>query len=109
MTAPNRRSFLQLLGLWAFNGVLLVTLLGLTLWAAGALYFMLPLKEIRGFSAAVYVIAILSLLMAIRPLWKGAIAVLGLFFGVLAWTLTIHPSKRRALGTRRRADGLGGN
>jgi hypothetical protein len=92
MTAPNRRSFLQLLGLWGFNGVLLVTLLGLTLWAAGALYFMLPLKEIRGFSAAVYVIAVLGLLMAIRPLWKGAIVVLGLFFLVLAWTLTIHPS-----------------
>jgi hypothetical protein len=62
MTAPNRRSFLQLLGLWAFNGVLLVTLLGLTLWAAGALYFMLPLKEIRVFSAGVYVIAVLGLL-----------------------------------------------
>jgi hypothetical protein len=73
MTAPNRRSFLQLLWLCASNGVLLVALLGLTLWAAGALYFMLPLQEIRGFSAAVYVIAVLGLLM-IRPLWKGAIA-----------------------------------
>jgi len=92
MTAPNRRSFLQLLGLWVFNGVLLVTLLGLTLWAAGALYFVLPLKEIRALFAAVYVIAVLGLLMAVRPLWKGAIAVLGLFFLVLAWTLTIHPT-----------------
>jgi len=45
---------------------------------------MLPLKEIRGFSAAVYVIAVLGLLIAVRPLWKGAIAVLGLFFLVLA-------------------------
>jgi len=49
MTAPNRRSFLQLLGLWAFNGVLLVTLLGLTLWAAGALYFMLLLRRSADF------------------------------------------------------------
>jgi hypothetical protein len=93
MTAPNHRSFLQLLWLCASNGVPLVVLLGLTLWAAGALYFMLPLKEIRGFSAAVYVIVVLGLLVAIRPLWKGAIAGLALFFLVLAWTLTIHPTK----------------
>src|SRR5271165_4049293 len=60
MTA-NRRSFLQHLLVWTSNGVLLVTLSGLTFLAVGALYFMLPLKEICGFSAAFYVIAVLGL------------------------------------------------
>ena len=109
MTAPNRRSFLQLLGLWAFNGVLLVTLLGLTLWAAGALYFMLPLKEIRGFSAAVYVIC------GTRPAYGNPTFVEGsdsstrpVFSGARVDS-DDSPFERRALGTRCRADGLGGN
>jgi hypothetical protein len=33
-----------------------------------------------------------GLLLAIRPLWKEAIAVIGLFFLVFGWTMTIHPS-----------------
>ena len=66
MAAPNRRSFLQLLGCCVSCGLLLVILLGLTLWAAGALFFMLPFKEARGLSAAIYVIAVLGLLLRIR-------------------------------------------
>jgi uncharacterized protein DUF4105 len=92
MAEPNRRSFLQLLGLYISYGLLLIIFLGLTLWAAGALYFTLPFKEFRGLSAAIYLIVVLGLLLAIRPLWKGAIAGLGLFLPVLAWTLTIRPS-----------------
>src|ERR1700757_4646049 len=106
MTAPNHRSFLQLLWLCASNGVLLVVLLGLTLWAAGALYFMLPLKEIRGFSAAVYVIVVLGLLVAIRPLWKGAIARTRPLLPGTRVDFNHSPYERRALGTRCRADGL---
>jgi hypothetical protein len=92
MAASNRHSFLQLLGRCVSYGLLLVILLGLTLWAAGALFFMLPFKEARGLSAAIYVIAVLGLLLRIRPLWKGAIAGVGLFLLVFAWTLTIRPS-----------------
>jgi hypothetical protein len=92
MAAPNRRSFLQLLWCCVSYGLLLVILLGLTLWAAGALFFMLPFKEARGLSAAIYAIAVFGLLLRIRPLWKGAIAGAGLFLLVFAWTLTIRPS-----------------
>ena len=92
MAAPNRRSFLQLLWCCVSYGLLLVFLLGLTLWAAGALFFMLPFKEARGLSAAIYAIAVFGLLLRIRPLWKGAIAGAGLFLLVFAWTLTIRPS-----------------
>ncbi|MBV8277462.1 MAG: DUF4105 domain-containing protein [Verrucomicrobia bacterium] len=83
MAEPNRRSLLQLVGLCVSCGLLLVVLLGLTLWAAGALYFTLPFKEARGLSAAIYLIAVLGLLLTIRPLWKGAIAGVGLF--LLDW------------------------
>jgi hypothetical protein len=79
------------LAFYVSYGLLLVVLLGLTLWAAGALYFTFPF-EVRGLSAAIYVIAVLGLLVAIRPLWKGAIAGVGLFLLVFAWTLTIRPS-----------------
>jgi hypothetical protein len=92
MAAPNRRSFLQLLWCCVSYGLLLVILLGLTILAAGALFFMLPFKEARGLSAAIYAIAVFGLLLRIRPLWKGAIAGAGLFLLVFAWTLTIRPS-----------------
>jgi hypothetical protein len=64
MIASNRRSFLQLLGLCVSYGLLLVILLALTLWAAGALYFTLPIKEVRGLFAAIYAIAVLAVLVA---------------------------------------------
>lgn len=92
MAGLNRRSFLQLLGLWVSYGLLLLVVLGLTLWAAGAVYFMFPLKEVRGLAAAIYAIAVIGLLVAV---WKGAIAGVGLFLLVFAWTLTIQPSNDR--------------
>jgi hypothetical protein len=92
MARPNRRSFLQLLGLCIFYGLLLLIVLGFSLWAAGALYFMFPLGGYRGLAAAIYGIAVIGVLLAIRPLWTGAIAAIGLFVLVFAWTLTIRPS-----------------
>lgn len=59
-----------MLGLGVSYGLVLVVLLGLTLWAAGALYFMFPFTKVRGLSAAIYVIAVAGVLVAIRPLWK---------------------------------------
>jgi hypothetical protein len=53
---------------------------------------MLPLKEIRGFSAATCVIGVFEFAYSNPTHREGAIAVIGLFFLVLAWTLTIHPS-----------------
>jgi hypothetical protein len=88
----NRHRFLRLIGLGFFNGVLLIIILSFTLWAAGALYFMFPINALRPAAAAIYTFAVLVLLVAIRPLWKGAIAALGLFLLVLAWYFTIYPS-----------------
>jgi Domain of unknown function (DUF4105) len=92
MPGPSRRSFLQLLGLCIFDGLLLLIVLGFTLWAVGALYFMFPLIQFRGLAAAVYAIAVVGVLLVMRPLWKGTLAAIVLFVLVLAWTLTIRPS-----------------
>src|SRR5262249_53434580 len=92
MPGPSRRSFFQLLGLCIFYGFVLLIVLGLSLWAVGALYFMFPLEGFRWLAAAVYAIAVVGVLFAFRPLWKGALAAIVLFVLVLAWTLTIRPS-----------------
>jgi len=89
---PKRRGFLRLVGLGFFNAVLLVITSSFTLWAAGALFFMFPFNEFRGLAAALYTLAVLVLLVVIRPFWKGVVAVFGLFLVVLAWSFTIHPS-----------------
>jgi Domain of unknown function (DUF4105) len=75
-----------------FNVVLLVTLLSLTLWAVGALFFTLPFEGVRGLAATTYALVILVILIAIRPFWKGIVTGLGLFLVVLAWNFTIQPS-----------------
>jgi hypothetical protein len=92
VTLPHRLPFLRMVGRILFNVVLLVTLLSLTLWAVGALFFMLPFEGVRGLAAASYAFVILVLLIAIRPFWKGVVTGLGLFLLVLVWSFTIQPS-----------------
>jgi Domain of unknown function (DUF4105) len=75
------------------KGLLLLLALGLSLWAIGALYFMLPLAGPPG--AAVFALAVLVAVAVIRPLWKAIAILFGLFLLVLAWSLTIQPSNDR--------------
>lgn len=75
------------------KGLLLLLALGLSLWAIGALYFMLPLAGSP--SAAIFVLAVLVAVAVIRPLWKAIAILFGLFLLVLAWSLTIQPSNDR--------------
>jgi hypothetical protein len=88
----KRHHFLRLVVLAFFNGIVLIVLSGSTLWAAGALFFLFPIVALRAAAAAIYVVAVLILLVTIRPLWKGAAAVVTLFLLVLAWYCTIYPS-----------------
>jgi hypothetical protein len=68
----------------------------LTLWAAAALYFDLPVVSWRLPAAVLYGVALLSLLVILRAHWpRIAAGVLG--FGlVLAWWLALKPSNDRA-------------
>jgi Domain of unknown function (DUF4105) len=72
------------------KGILLLLALGLSLWAIGALYFML--RFAGSFGAAVFAIAVLVVLVVIRPLWKAIAMLFGLFLVVFAWWLTVQPS-----------------
>jgi hypothetical protein len=92
---PIASRLLRLIGLGFVNGVLLVLILGLTLWAVGALFFMFPINEFRGLAAAIYTLAVLVILVGVRPFWKGVVTAFGLFLLVLAWTFTINPSNER--------------
>jgi Domain of unknown function (DUF4105) len=75
------------------KGILLLVALGLSLWAIGALYFML--RFAGSFGAAVFAIAVLVVLVVIRPLWKAIAMLFGLFLVVFAWWLTVQPSNNR--------------
>ena len=82
-------SLLQLIG----KGLVWLVILGLSLWATGALYFMLPFA--RPFGAALYSIAVLLVIGLIRPIRKAIAALVCLFLVVFAWWLSIRPSNDR--------------
>jgi hypothetical protein len=87
----RKRSLLLLVA----KGLSLLLALGLSLWATGALYFMLPHEPIPAFAAALFAIAVLVVLLVVRPFWKTIAILLGLFLLVFAWWLTIPPSNER--------------
>jgi hypothetical protein len=84
---PNASRFLRLIGLGFVNGVLLVLISVLTLWAVGALFIMFPINEFRGLAAAIYTLAVPVILVGVRPFWKGVVTTFGLFLLVLACRL----------------------
>jgi hypothetical protein len=69
----------------------LIGLIG-TAWAAGALYFDLPMAWLRGPLALIYGLAMLAALIFVRGRWRALGLVAGGFVIVLAWWLTINPS-----------------
>jgi Domain of unknown function (DUF4105) len=91
----NKRSPISRLFLFVGNGLLLLLGLGSCLWAIGALYFMLPSEAIRPFVASAFGLAVLLVLVVIRPLWQAIALLLALFLVVFAWVLTIRPSNDR--------------
>ena len=74
-------------------GVLLCLLA--TAWAAGAVYFDLPIAWLRAPLALVYGLAMLAALFFIKGRWRALGVVSGGFVAVLAWWLTIKPSNER--------------
>jgi hypothetical protein len=90
--SSGSHGFLRVAALAFFNGIVLIILMGCALWAAGALFFMLPVSALRAPAAMIYALIVLVLIIAVRPWWKGAVAVVILFLPVLAWYLTVYPS-----------------
>ena len=81
-----------------FAVVALATLVGLiaTAWAAGALYFDLPIAWLRAPLALIFGLAMLAALLFIKGGWRALGLVAIGFTAVLAWWLTIKPTKDRA-------------
>jgi len=67
-----------------------------TAWAAGALYFDLPIAWLRAPLALVYSLAMLGALLFVKGRWCAIGAVAAGFVAVLAWWLTIKPTEDRA-------------
>ena len=63
-----------------------------TTWAAGALYFDLPIAWLRTPLAFIYALAMLAALFFVKGRWRGIGIVAGGFAVVLAWWSTIKPS-----------------
>ncbi|HKP03798.1 MAG TPA: DUF4105 domain-containing protein [Chthoniobacterales bacterium] len=67
-----------------------------TLWAAGALFFDLPIAWLRGPLALIYGLAMFAALFFVRGRWR-AMSVVALGFAVvLAWWLTLKPTGNKA-------------
>jgi hypothetical protein len=79
--------------LWALAG--LVCLLA-TAWAAGALYFDLPIAWLRAPLALIYALAMLAALFFVSGRWRATGVVAVGFMPVLAWWLMIEPTGDRA-------------
>ena len=94
-----------------FALVALATLFGLiaTAWAAGALYFDLPIAWLRAPLALLYGLAMVAALFFVKGRWRAMGVVAVGFAAVLAWWLTIKPTGDRAVATRCGAPRPGGN
>jgi len=80
--------------LWIFRTLASILAAGvLTLWAASALYFDLPLASLRKPFAAVYLVAVVSTLVFYRRF--AFMIVVAAFIFVLIWWLSIKPSNAR--------------
>jgi hypothetical protein len=87
--------------MWKAFRFLLVMLAGLacllaTAWAAGALYFDLPIAWLRAPLALIYGLAMLAALFFVKGRWRAAGVVAVGFMPVLAWWLMIEPTGDRA-------------
>jgi hypothetical protein len=66
-----------------------------TVWAAGALYFDLPIRSLREPLAIIYGGAMLATLILVRRRWRGMTIVAVCFAVVLAWWFTLQPRQDR--------------
>ena len=87
--------------MWKVFRFVLVALAGLicllaTAWAAGALYFDLPIAWLRAPLALIYGLAMLAALFFVKGRWRATGVVAVGFMPVLAWWLMIEPTGDRA-------------
>jgi hypothetical protein len=81
---------------WLALAALVVVSAGPVAWAAGALYFDLPLgAALRTVLTVAWLLAALAALALVRPLRRAALVLALGFAAILAWWLTIRPRQDR--------------
>jgi hypothetical protein len=76
-------------------GIAWLLIVGMTLWAIGALWFDFPMKAWRHGVAIVYGVGVLILLIGAKGQWRKIAVLTGGFVAVLACWLTLKPSNSR--------------
>ncbi len=76
-------------------GLGVVALALLTVWAAAALYFDLPVAWLRVPAALLYILAMILAPLLLRDRWASAGVLASGFVLVLAWWLSLRPSNNR--------------
>ena len=92
---PKRESRVgSIVGAIVVAGLWLVAIV-LTAWAAGALYYDLPIALLRSPAAIIYAVGILAGAIWIKGRWRALGLVFCGFLVVLAWWRTLRPSNDR--------------
>jgi hypothetical protein len=95
VSAPTTKRKLRFIR-WLLIAFGWVVLFFLTLWAAAALYFDLPLPALRAPAAAIFAAVMLLMVVFIKPRWRAAVVVASGFIAVLCWWFALKPSGTRA-------------
>ena len=72
-----------------------VVVLGLTGWAAAAIYFDSPLTSLRTLVATLYLVVVLAGMVLLRRRGLGLLVAIGGFVLVAAWWFSLKPSNQR--------------
>lgn len=88
---PPRRSWSGLFVL----GAAWLLLLGMTLWAIGALWFDFPMRGLKHAVAFLYILGVIVLLIFGRGQWRRIAVLTGGFMAVLVCWLSLKPSNNR--------------
>jgi hypothetical protein len=96
MDTPSKSSWLRRLARFGLRAVMWLALVGTGIWSTAAVYYSnLPTAWLRGIAAMVFALALVAVLVRVRPRWLGRLVCFGAFGVVLGWFLLIPPSNNR--------------
>jgi len=96
METPHKSSLLRRLVRLGLRTLMWVALVGTSVWSTAAIaYSNLPAAWLRGLASGIYALALVVVLIRVRPRWLARLVCFGAFGVVLAWFLLIPPSNER--------------
>lgn len=96
MDTPQKSSLLRRLTRFGLRAAIWVALVGTGVWSTAAVYYSnLPADWLRGLAAMVFGLALIGVLVRVRPKWLARLICFGAFAAVVVWFLLIPPSNHR--------------